>query len=342
MPKGRDFVDRRLSVLRAIVEEFVRSGEPVGSKVIAQKHSLGVSSATIRNDMASLEDEGLITAPHTSAGRIPTDLGYRTFVDKLSTLKPLSTAERTAIEQFLGSAVDLDDIMNRTTKLLSTLTRQVAIVQYPTLQRTTLRHIDLVGLTPNRLLVIVIASTGRVEQQLVELSESITESEIENLKQTLNQVCSNKYFSEIPEILATMKISDIELHRSAFELIISALQSGVAERGDEKVLIAGTSNLTKFDNVKTLAPLLEALEQNVVLLKLLGEIHATDSLDVKIGKENSLSPLIETSVVTSAYRASNVPVAKLGIVGSTHMDYEVNMAAVSAVANYISRFLQEA
>lgn len=335
-------MDRRLSVLRAIVEEFVRSGEPVGSKVIAQKHSLGVSSATIRNDMASLEDEGLITAPHTSAGRIPTDLGYRTFVDKLSSLKPLSTAERNAIEQFLGAAVDLDDIMNRTTKLLSTLTHQVAIVQYPTLQRTTLRHIDLIGLTPNKLLIIVIASTGRVEQQLVELPRDITESDVDLLKQNLNHLCSNKYFAEIPEILSSLKVTMSQLNQEVLARVIDALQSAVVERGDDKVLIAGTSNLTKFENVRTLAPLLEALEENVVLLKLLGEISADDSLEVKIGKENSMSPLMETSVVTSAYRASDIPVAKLGIVGSTHMDYEVNMAAVSAVANYISRYLQEA
>ena len=335
-------MDRRLSVLRAIVEEFVRSGEPVGSKVIAQKHSLGVSPATIRNDMASLEDEGLITAPHTSAGRIPTDLGYRTFVDKLSSLKPLSTAERNAIEQFLGAAVDLDDVMNRTTKLLSTLTHQVAIVQYPTLQRTTLRHIDLIGLTPNKLLIIVIASSGRVEQQLVELQRDITDSDVDLLKQTLNHLCSNKYFAEIPEILSSLKMTMSELNQDVLTSVIDALQSAVVERGDDKVLIAGTSNLTKFENIRTLAPLLEALEENVVLLKLLGEISADDSLEVKIGKENSMSPLLETSVVTSAYRASDVPVAKLGIVGSTHMDYEVNMAAVSAVASYMSRYLQEA
>jgi heat-inducible transcriptional repressor len=335
-------VDRRLSVLRAIVEEFVRSGEPVGSKVIAQKHSLGVSPATIRNDMASLEDEGLITAPHTSAGRIPTDLGYRTFVDKLSSVKPLSIAERNAIEQFLGAAVDLDDIMSRTTKILSTLTNQVAIVQYPTLQRTTLRHIDLVGLTNSRIMVIVISSTGRVEQQLVEVKSGITDSQIDDLKQLLNHACANKNFSDIPEILSAILLDQHSVNQEALGLVIQALSSAVVERGDERVLIAGTSNVTKFESVKNLAPLLEALEENVVLLKLLGEITGVEALEVKIGKENSLAGLLGTSVVTSSYKASDVPVAKLGIVGSTHMDYEVNMAAVSAVANYISRFLQEA
>lgn len=335
-------MDRRLSVLRAIVEEFVRSGEPVGSKVIAQKHSLGVSPATIRNDMASLEDEGLIAAPHTSAGRIPTDLGYRTFVDKISSVKPLSVAERNAIEQFLGSAVDLDDIMTRTTKLLSTLTHQVAVVQYPTLQRTTLRHVDLIVLTDTRLMLVVIASTGRVEQQVVEISAGIARTRIDDLKQLLNLLCANKNFSDIPEILSRAKVEHEVLRSQTAEVVSKALESAVVERGEERVLIAGTSNLTKFENLNTLAPLLEALEENVVLLKLLGEISTAEALQVRIGKENPISTLQETSVVTTTYRVSDVPVAKLGIVGSTHMDYEVNMAAVSAVASYISRFLHEA
>ena len=121
--------DRKLSVLRAIVEDYIQTNEPVGSKSLADRHKLGVSSATIRNDMAALEEEGLISAPHTSAGRIPTDAGYRIFVDKLSTIKPLSSSERKAIETFLDQAVDLDDVMNRTVRLLAQLTKQVALVQ---------------------------------------------------------------------------------------------------------------------------------------------------------------------------------------------------------------------
>jgi heat-inducible transcriptional repressor len=124
---------RRLEILRAIVEEYVSTQEPVGSKSIADRHSLGISPATIRNEMAVLEDEGLITQPHTSAGRIPTDLGYRVFVDKLATVKPLSAAERRAIETFLEGALDLDDVVMRTVRLLADVTKQVAVVQYPTM-----------------------------------------------------------------------------------------------------------------------------------------------------------------------------------------------------------------
>src|SRR6187455_2200131 len=150
--------DRRLAVLRAIVEDYVQTREPVGSRALVERHQLGVSPATIRNDMAALEDEGYIAQPHTSAGRIPTDKGYRLFVDRLSTVKPLSPAERKAIQSFLDGAMDLDDIVARTVRLLAQLTRQVAVVQYPSLSRSSVRHVELVPLTTSRLLLVLITS----------------------------------------------------------------------------------------------------------------------------------------------------------------------------------------
>src|SRR3954470_16590505 len=161
--------DRRLDVLRAIVQDYVATQEPVGSLSLLERHQLGVSPATVRNDMAALEDEGYITQPHTSAGRVPTDKGYRLFVDRLTTLKPMSAAEKRAIASLLDGAVDLDDVVQRSVRLLAQLTRQVAVVQYPTLSRSTVRHVELVALAPTRLLVVLILSTGRVEQRLVEV-----------------------------------------------------------------------------------------------------------------------------------------------------------------------------
>ena len=161
--------DRKLEVLRAIVEDYVATQEPVGSKALVERHQLGVSPATVRNDMAVLEEEGYIRQPHTSAGRVPTDKGYRLFVDRLSRVKPLSPAERRAIERFLVGAVDLDDVVHRTVRLLAQLTRQVAVVQYPSLARSSVRHLELVPISTTRLMLVMITDTGRVEQRLVEL-----------------------------------------------------------------------------------------------------------------------------------------------------------------------------
>ena len=177
--------DRKLAVLRAIVEDYVSTQEPVGSKALVDRHQLGVSPATVRNDMAALEEEGFITQPHTSAGRIPTDKGYRLFVDRLSQVKPLSPAERRAITTLLEGAVDLDDVVQRSVRLLAQLTRQVAIVQYPTLSRSTVRHVEVVPLTAARVLTVLILSTGRVEQRVVEMPAQLDDEQVADLRSWL-------------------------------------------------------------------------------------------------------------------------------------------------------------
>ena len=177
--------DRRFEVLRAIVADFVSTKEPIGSKSLVERHNLGVSSATVRNDMAVLEAEGYIAQPHTSSGRVPTEKGYREFVDRLDDVKPMSSAERRAILTFLESGVDLDDVLRRAVKLLAQLTRQVAIVQYPTLSTSTVRHLEVVALTPARLLLVVITDSGRVDQRIVELGDAIDDGQLAQLRERL-------------------------------------------------------------------------------------------------------------------------------------------------------------
>jgi transcriptional regulator of heat shock response len=229
--------ERRLEILRAIVDEYVATQEPVGSKAIAERHGLGVSPATIRNEMAALEHDGLITQPHTSAGRIPTNSGYRVFVDRISEIKPLSNPERRAIESFMSGASDVEDIMNRTGKLLAQITKQVAVVQLPS---------------------------------------------------------------------------------------------------QDRVVLSGTANLalSNHDEAIALHPILEALEEQVVLLRLLSD--ASPSVNVRIGDEQPAAGLKSTSVVTMGYGQGAI-----GILGPTRMDYANSMAAVHAVARYIGRFLEE-
>src|SRR3989440_6323048 len=195
--------DRKLDVLRAIVEDFVSTHEPVGSKALVERHNLRVSPATVRNDMAVLEEEGYIAQPHTSAGRIPTDRGYRLFVDRLSSLKPLSSAEKRAIQQFLEGAVDLDDVVRRTTRLLTQLTRQVAVVQYPTLSRSTIRHLELVPISTTRLMFVMISDTGRVEQRLVELPQPLSEAEVMRMRTAINEKFGGVRLADTPPLVPT-------------------------------------------------------------------------------------------------------------------------------------------
>src|SRR5690625_169213 len=189
--------DRRLDVLRAIVEDYVHTREPVGSKALVERHSLGVSPATIRNDMAALEDEGYIVQPHTSAGRVPTDKGYRLFVDRLAEVKPLSAPEKRAIGQFLDGAVDLDDVVDRAVRLLAQLTQQVAVVQYPSLRTAALRHVELVVVDDRRLLVVIITDTGRVEQRTLVLDEAVDVTDVAELRARLNAATAGLRASEV-------------------------------------------------------------------------------------------------------------------------------------------------
>ena len=237
---------RRLEILRAIVDEYVATQEPVGSKAIAERHGLGISPATIRNEMAVLEEEGLIKQPHTSAGRIPTDLGYRVFVDKLATVKPLSPAERRAIETFLEGSSDLEELLKKSVKLLADITKQVAVVTYP------------------------IIGDSR-----------------------------------------------------------------------EKLAVSGTAHLARSgeDLGLSLSPILEALEEQVVLMRLLDEANST--VHVRIGREQMEINLQTTSLVTVGYGGDSAQIGALGVLGPTRMDYAGSIAAVDAVARYVGRFLIE-
>lgn len=337
--------ERKLEVLRAIVTDFVSTHEPVGSKVLSERHHLGVSPATVRNDMAALEEEGYLTQPHTSAGRVPTDKGYRLFVDRLSTIKPLSVAERKAIESFLNGAIDLDDVVLRSVRLLAQLTRQVAVVQYPSLSRSSVRHVELVALSPRRILVVVITDSGRVEQRTVDLPTDVTEDELIALRTAVGAGLAGRRFIDAPVVLAALpEAVPNELRRVAGALA-GVLLEALVERQEERVAVSGTANLARsapYDFPQTLRPVLEALEEQVVLLKLLGAGTDPGALTVTIGGENDVEGLRTTSVVAAGYgvtSGSGGSLGSLGVVGPTRMDYPASMATVDAVARYLAEIL---
>jgi heat-inducible transcriptional repressor len=328
--------DRKLEVLRAIVEDFVSTNEPVGSKALAERHGLGVSPATVRNDMAALEEEGYITHPHTSAGRIPTDRGYRLFVDQLSTVKPLSAAEKRAIETFLEGAGDLDDVVGRSVRLLSQLTQQVAVVQYPSLSRAVVRHLEVVHLAPTRLLLVLITDAGRVEQRVLELHATISEDDVASIRTLFAARLHGATFVDAPRQLSDLPDAAPRALRPVLTSVLSVILATLVEKPEERVAIGGTANLTRsvLDFPRTLRPVLEALEEQVVLLRLLGEINDPTTVHVKIGEENVVEGLRSTSVVTSGYGAGS-----LGVVGPTRMDYPVAIGSVRAVARYVGDLL---
>jgi heat-inducible transcriptional repressor len=339
--------ERRFDVLRAIVADFVSTKEPIGSKSLVERHNLGVSSATVRNDMAVLEAEGYITQPHTSSGRVPTEKGYREFVDRLDDVKPLSVAERRAIQGFLESGVDLDDVLRRAVRLLAQLTRQVAIVQYPTLSTSTVRHLEVIALTPARLLMVVITDSGRVDQRIVELGDVIDDHQLSQLREMLGQALEGKKLSAasiaVAELAAQLdgrgrqskSLSDA-VGRSATVLLES-----LVEHSEERLMLGGTANLTRntADFGGSLRSIMEALEEQVVVLRLLAAQQEAGKVTVRIGHETEAELMVGTSVVSTTYGTTDIVYGGMGVLGPTRMDYPGTIASVAAVALYIGEVL---
>ena len=332
--------ERRFAVLRAIVADYVATQEPVGSRAIVERHNLGVSSATVRNDMAVLEEDGLIAQPHTSAGRVPTDKGYRLFVDRLAQVKPLSQAERKAVHKFLEGAVDLDDVLRRSVRLLAQLTRQVAVVQYPTLTRSTVRHCEIVALTPARLMLVVITDSGRVDQRLVDLGVVLSDDDVAALRALVNGALVGRRLA-----VASAAVADLPSHgppelHDVLVTVSTVLIETLVEHPEERLLLGGTANLTRSaaDFPGTLRQVLEALEEQVIVLKLLATAQYPGTVTVRIGEENEAEEMRDTSVVSIGYGPGTV-LGGMGVVGPTRMDYPVSIAAVHAVARYVGEIL---
>jgi heat-inducible transcriptional repressor len=297
--------------------------------------------------MAVLEAEGYIAQPHTSSGRVPTEKGYREFVNRLDRVKPLSAPERRAILSFLESGVDLDDVLRRAVRLLAQLTRQVAVVQYPTLSASTVRHLEVVALTPARLLMVVITDSGRVDQRIVELGDTIDDHQLGQLRDLLAQALEGKKLSAASVAVADLagrltsgtgqagKLGDA-VGRSATVLLES-----LVEHTEERLLLGGTANLTRntADFGGSLRPVLEALEEQVVVLRLLAAQQEAGKVTVRIGHETEVEEMAGTSVVTTTDGSSGTVYGGMGVVGPTRMDYPGTMANVAAVAMYIGEVL---
>jgi heat-inducible transcriptional repressor len=335
--------DRRFEVLRAIVADFVATKEPIGSKALVERHNLGVSSATVRNDMAVLEAEGYIVQPHTSSGRVPTEKGYREFVDRIHDVKPLSSPERRAILSFLESGVDLDDVLRRAVRLLAQLTRQVAVVQYPTLSASTVRHLEVVALTPARLLMVVITDSGRVDQRIVELGDTIDEHQVGQLRDLLSKALDGKKLSAASVAVADLasRLNTVDTLGDAVGRSATVLLESLVEHTEERLLMGGTANLTRYtaDFGGSLRSVLEALEEQVVVLRLLAAQQEAGRVTVRIGHETEAEQMVGTSVITSAYGSAGTVFGGMGVVGPTRMDYPGTMANVAAVAMYIGEVL---
>lgn len=338
---------RRMMILRAVVEDYIRSHEPVGSASLAKNHKLVVSSATIRNDMSLLEEEGYLIQPHTSAGRIPTEKGYRYFVDGLAALIPLSNAQRRGIRTFLSGSVSLQDTLQRSARLLASITGQVALVASPALSKSKVKRIEIVQVSSSTLLVVVITDAGGVAQHIIQAS-NINPDDLLHLVNMVNESCVGASLLDASKrvyLLANRK--DLASALQVISQLANALEDMHNGEHSHDLYMAGASQLAHRQNIGDFASLFDALEEQAVIMRLMTSLseEANDcasGVSVAIGSETHTPGLLNASVVTSAYGYnSDSDSAFIGSIGPTHMDYAATMTAVKAVAKYLNTFISE-
>jgi len=342
---------RNLAVLRAIIEDFIATNEPVASKSLVERHNFGVSSATIRNDMAALEEEGYITAPHTSSGRIPTDKGYRVFVDQLIQAEAESVEIRKNFSELrklfsktLDQLTDLDERLETSAQMLAKATGEAAVIQYPNLNSVLVRAIELVKVSSNRALVILITESERIQQHLVVFPVDVTDDQLQQLRSKVNSVAVGVLIDDLPALLKKTLETVSSADKSVLQRIVDGVLLLIDSTRQDKLAYAGTTNLVRNEDQfgGGLPSLLETLDEQKDLFAFLNnwKLDSTQPRAI-IGSENSVVELTNSSLLLSSYHNQGEEVAKVALVGPTRMNYSKNLAAVLALAHLLSKDIEE-
>jgi heat-inducible transcriptional repressor len=335
--------DRKAAILRAVVEEYIDTAQPVGSAHVVRTAGVKVSSATVRNDMATLEQEGYLRQPHTSAGRIPTEKGYRFFVDNLGQPAALRGADAQHVRSFFEKAHgELEEMLDDTSRLLGDLTRYAGVVVGPPATEASIRSVQVVGLSGSSALIVAVLSNGIVEKHSLDLTgsadlrEGVGEERLGAASAHLAAHLTGAGRSDLPPMPATGDAATDAL----CELATASLR---AERGDDPdhVFVGGSSQIARaFDAIETVREVLGILEQQYVVVTLLRDV-LDRGLQVAIGTETGMAPLAECALIVAPYQVDGEPAGTIGVLGPTRMDYPQAMAAVAVVSNRLSKRLTE-
>jgi heat-inducible transcriptional repressor len=339
MARPLELTERKAAILRALVHDYIRTGEPVGSEALTALASLGVSSATIRNELAALEEMGFLTQPHTSAGRAPTDRAYRYYVDMLPARTRLRDSERKVIVHFFDEALhDVDEILRGTTTLLSRLTRYASLALAPSPREIAIARTELVALG-TATLILVVFDTGHVEKRVIDVPAGTSEQDLDSVSQWMTESLRGKTLSGALAAAAERAAQLPPDERALLERATEALGSIEAGAEAEHLMLGGVANIAaeeSFERRETLRQVYEALERESAVLRLLREAAVMPPVSVTIGRENPLPEMWEASVVAAPYAAGGGAVGTIGVVGPTRMDYAAAISAVRAVADRLS------
>jgi heat-inducible transcriptional repressor len=334
---------RKSAILHAVVEEYVRSGEPVGSETIAEHAGIGVSSATIRSEMAALEELGYLSHPHTSAGRIPTDIGYRHYVDSLPAGGRLRDAQRRAIAGYFAEAIlDLEEVLKGSVQLLSRLTQYAGLAVPPSAADEAIIRLELIDLGPT-MMVLAVGQHGRIDKRILDRPESLDENALAETERRLATLRGLTY-ADAQVRLLQLAAEDAREHRGVLLDVAETLATAQRGEGGSHVVVGGVSNLADEAQAwrrETLRRLFETLEREQEIMHVLQDVSAGGALAVTIGTEHPTTGEWDASLVTAPFKAGDATIGTIGVVGPTRMDYLSAMASVRAVARRLSELATE-
>ena len=335
---------RKSAVLHAIVEEYVRSGEPVGSETIAERAGIGVSSATIRNEMAALEELGYLTHPHTSAGRIPTDIGYRHYVDSLPAGGRLRDAQRRAIASYFAEAIlDLEEVLKGSVQLLSRLTQYAGLAVPPSVAEEPIVRLELIDMGPT-MMVLAVGQHGRVDKRILDRPDTLDDQALRETERRLEALRGLTY-TEAQARLLKLAAEEAREHRDLLLDVAETLRTAQQGESGGHVVVGGVSNLADEAQAwrrETLRRLFETLEREQDIMHVLQDVSSgTPGLAVTIGTEHPTTGEWDASLVTAPFKVGDATLGTIGVVGPTRMDYLSAMASVRAVARRLSELATE-
>lgn len=341
--KSQALPERSLFLFKSIVDHFINDGQPVGSRTLARDLGLDLSAATIRNVMSDLEDLGLLRSPHTSAGRIPTARGYRLFVDTLLRVGDLGNEEIQRMAEEMDAVNNMQNLMQRTSSMLSDITHLASVVMLPRIEQSTLNQVEFVSLSDNRILVIFVMSDNEVQNRIIHTARTFSASELEQAANYLNKMFTGKDLNDIrKDMLAeleSMKENVNRLMQAAIEIAQQAIDTN-SQDGD--YVLAGETNLmgvSGWDDIERLKRLFDTFNQKRDILHLLEQSINAKGVQIFIGEESGYEVLDDCSIVTSAYESEGQILGVLGVIGPTRMDYERVIPIVELTAKMLGSAL---
>lgn len=335
--------DRKIKILQAIINDYIMTAEPVGSRTIAKKYDLGISSATIRNEMSDLEDMGFIIQPHASAGRIPSDLGYRLYVDQLMQQKELGAEQQQFLQDVVSRNISrIDYLMEETAKAVSMLTNYTTIISEPVFKRTKLKQIRLLPLDAYSMMLIIATEGNCITNHVIPVGVLPKEEKVFEMGARINEILQGRTLTDIDGAVVAQLRKELQEYEGILPQLLSALEETMRSAENVQVHLCGAKNILgfpEFSDLKKAKSLFQSLEERDVLVTLLGE--GTDNeMQILIGSENNVQSLKDCSIITTTYKMGDNTTGTIGILGPTRMDYSQVVSVLNGMVGNIEKVLK--